>query len=231
MNWSTAIKYFPSYLNLFLINRLYHYFYFFDSCSRHRWQSTCNCNPFALATQFKSTCNCNPLATHLQSTCHCNPPKSRWQLRSTRNCNPLAIHCKLQHIGNPLAIAIHLQSTCNPLAMATHLQANGNRKSNAAHHVPAHTMHIAMNWSTDVTGMQVLNNFHRCYRCDVILHLQGNCNYACDAICDILQVRSACNTSQRSMCICSRALSTLWIVASSVCILHPSPATPHPAWK
>ena len=114
--------------------------------------------------------------------------------------------------------------------MVTHWQANGNCKSNAAHNVPAHTMHIAMNWSTDVTGMQVASNFHRCYKCDVWLHLPGNCNDVCDAICDMLQVRPACNTSQWSMCICSRALSTLWIVASNVCIWHHSPATPRPAW-
>ena len=118
MNWSTAIKPFPSYLNLFLINKLNFYFYFLDSCSRHGWQSTCNCNPLALATQLKSTCNCNPLATHLQSTGNCNPQTIQWKMRSTGNCNPLAIHCQLQHTGNPLAIAIHLQSTgnCKPLA-------------------------------------------------------------------------------------------------------------------
>ena len=115
--------------------------------------------------------------------------------------------------------------------MATHWQANSNGKSNAAHNVPAHTMHIAMNWSRNVTGMQVASHFHRCYKCDRWLHVPGNCNGVCDAICDMLQVRSACNTSQLSMCICSRALSTLWIVASIVYILHPSPATQHRAWQ
>ena len=118
MNWNTAIKYSPSYLNLFIINKITCYFYFLDSCSRHRWQSTCNCNRFAFATQFKSTCDCNPLATHLQSICNCNPPTFHWQLRYTCNCNPLAIHCQLQHTGNPLPLEIQLQSTGNgnPLA-------------------------------------------------------------------------------------------------------------------
>ena len=137
-----------------------------------------------------------------------------WQ--SIANCNTLAIHWQLQ-------------STCNPLAIANHWQANSNGKSNAAHNVPAHTMHIALNVSTDVTCMQVASHFHRCYKCDRWLHVPGNCNGVCDAICDMLQVRSACNTSQLSMCICSRALSTFWLVASSVCIWHPSQATQHPA--
>ena len=145
-----------------------------------------------------------------------------WQFGSTCNCNPLAIHCQLQHTCNPLAIAIHWKSTFNPLAMATHWQANSNGKSNAAHNVPAHTMHIALNVSTDVTGMQVASHFHRCYKCDVWLHLPGNCNDVCDAICDMLQLQSACNISQWSMCICSRALSTLWIVAWSVCVYFAS---------
>ena len=169
------------------------------------------------------------IAIHLQSTGNCNPPKINWPFGSTCNCNPLAIHCQLQHTCNPLAIAIHWQSTCNPLAIATHWQANSNCKSNAAHNVPAHTMHIALNVSTDVTGMQVASHFHRCYKCDAWLHIPGNCNDVCDAICGMLQVLPACNTSQWCMCICSRALSTLWNVASSVCIWHPSPATPHRA--
>ena len=138
------------------------------------------------------------------------------------NQSAIAIHLHLQPNLNQLAIAIHLQPTGNPLAIATHWQANGNGKPNAAHNVTAHTMHIAMNWSTDVTGMQVASNFHRSYKCDVWLHLPGNCNDVCDAICDMLQVQSACNTSQWSMCICSRALSTLWIVAWSVCVYFPS---------
>ena len=227
MNWSTAIKSFPSYLNLFLINKIYYYFYFSILAAdiggnQHAIAIDLplqpNSNQLAIAIHLQPICNQFAIAIHQQSTGNCDTLAIAIHWQSTASCNTLAIHC-------------HLKYNCNPLAMATHWRANSNSKSNAAHHVPAHTMHIAMNWSTDVTGMQVLNNFHRCYRCDVMLHLQGNCNYACDAICDILQVRSACNTSQRSMCICSRALSTLWIVASSVCILHPSPATPHPAWK
>ena len=119
MNWSTAIKPFPSYLNLFLINKLNFYFYFLDSCSRHGWQSTCDCNPFALATQLKSTCNCNPLANHLQSTGTCNPPTIQWKMRSTGNCNPLAIHWQLQTTGRPTATANQMQHTMCPHTQCT----------------------------------------------------------------------------------------------------------------
>ena len=175
-----------------------------------------NLNQLAIAIHLQPTCNPLAIAIHQQSTGNCDPLAIAMHWQSIANCNTLAIHWQLQ-------------STCNPLAIANHLQGNSNGKSNAAHHVPAHTMHIAMNWSTDATGMQVASNFHRCYKCDAWLHIPGNCNDVCDAICVMLQVLSACNTSQWLMCICLRALSTLWIVASSVCILHPSPATPHPA--
>ena len=93
---------------------------FTDSCSRHGWHSTCNCNPLALATQLKSTCNCNPLATHLQSTSNCNPQTIHWKLRSTGNCNPLAIHLQSTGNGNPLAGQRQQQIQCRTQCARTH---------------------------------------------------------------------------------------------------------------
>ena len=166
-------------MNLFLINTINSYFCFIDSCSRHWWQSTCNCNQLAFATQLKSTCNCNPLATHLQSTGNCNPPTIHWQLRSTGNCNPLAIHCKLQHTGNPLAIAIHLQSigNCKPFAGQQQRQINCSTPRARTHNAHCYELVDRCNWHASCQPFSPMlqmrcmvaftRELQRCVRCNV----------------------------------------------------------------
>ena len=171
------MKCFPSYLNLFLINKLNFYFYFLDSCSRHGWQSTCDCNPFALATQLKSTCNCNPLAIHCQLQHTGNPFAIAIHWQSIANFNTLAIHCQLQHTVNPLAIHLQSTSNCNPSAGQRQQQIRCSTQCARTHNAHCYELIDKCNWHASCHPfspmLQMLcivaytRELQRCVRCNM----------------------------------------------------------------
>ena len=142
MNWNIAIKYFPSYLNLYLIKKNNYHFHFSIlaadmGCNQPaiaiHLHLQFNLNQLAIAIHLQPTCNPLAIAIHQQSIGNCEPLAIAIHLQSIANCNTLAIHSQLQSTGNPMPIATHWQSTanCNPLAIHWQLQPTGRPTATA----------------------------------------------------------------------------------------------------